>query len=135
MPRDVIHLPENDPAFGSTANFEKFGFAPAARARGFVYVSGQVGRGPDGVIPAALDAQADIAFRRIGLILKQAGLDFGDIVELVSYHVDLPDHMPGFLEVKARYIKAPYPAWTMLGISGLAQPELKVEIKAVAAER
>lgn len=135
MPRDVIHLPKDDPAFGSTANFAKFGFAPAARARGFVFVSGQVGRAPDGTIPTDLAAQADIAFRRIGVILKQAGLDFDDVVELVSYHVDLPDHLPGFLEVKGRYIKEPFPAWTMIGISALAQPELKVEVKAIAAER
>ena len=135
MTRDAIQLPPDDPAFGSTKNFEAFQFSPAVRARGFVYVSGQVGRAPDGSMPADLAEQADIAFRRIGLILKQAGLDFDDIVELVSYHVDLPDHLPGFIEVKARYTKAPFPAWTMIGVSALAHPDLKVEIKAVAAER
>ncbi|MFC3229078.1 RidA family protein [Marinibaculum pumilum] len=135
MPRDAIDLPADDPAFGSTKSFESFQFSPAVRARGFVYVSGQVGRAPDGSMPADLAEQADLAFRRIGLILQQAGLDYDDIVELVSYHVDLPAHLPGFIAVKERYMKPPYPAWTMIGVSALAHPDLKVEIKAVAAER
>lgn len=135
MPRDAIALPDNDPAFGSSAGFEKFEFAPAVRARGFVYVSGQVGRAPDGRIPADLAEQADLAFRRIGFILGRVGLGFDDIVELVSYHVDLPDHLPSFVDVKSRYMKAPFPAWTMVGVTALAHPDLKVEIKAIAAER
>lgn len=135
MPRETIDLPPDDPEFGSTAGFERFEFAPAVRSRGFVYVSGQVGRAPDGRIPADLSEQADLAFRRIGFILGRAGLGFDDVVELVSYHVDLPDHLPGFIAVKGRYMTAPFPAWTMVGVTALAHPDLKVEVKAVAAER
>jgi enamine deaminase RidA (YjgF/YER057c/UK114 family) len=36
------------------------------------------------------------------------------------------------VEIKSRYIHAPFPTWTILEIAGLARPGLVIEIKAVA---
>ena len=56
---------------------------------------------------------------------------------------DEPDHddrgagmqanLAGFLEVKKRFIKAPFPAWSMIGVGGLTRPEFLLEVRAVAA--
>jgi enamine deaminase RidA (YjgF/YER057c/UK114 family) len=51
---------------------------------------------------------------------------------LVSYHVGLQKHLGRFVEIKSRYLKAPFPTWTILEIAGLARPGLVIEIKAVA---
>ncbi len=76
-----------------------------------------------------------MAFERLGAILQGVGLDFTDLVELVSYHVNLSSQLADFREVKEKYIKSDFPAWTILGIASLARPELVIEIKAVAAVR
>jgi enamine deaminase RidA (YjgF/YER057c/UK114 family) len=49
-----------------------------------------------------------------------------------TYHVDIHRHLPGFAVAKARLIRAPYPVWSMSGVSGLAGPGMLVEIRATA---
>ncbi|KAI3595229.1 RidA superfamily, group 7, YjgH-like protein [Cupriavidus necator H850] len=58
-----------------------------------------------------------------------------DLVELVSYHVDVDKQLQVFREIKDRYIREDAPAWTILGVAALAPPSLFVEIRAVAATR
>ncbi|MCQ8832148.1 hypothetical protein [Streptomyces malaysiensis] len=48
----------------------------------------------------------------------------------------IPDdirHLPGFSKIKARLIDPLYPTWSLIGVSGLANPGLLVEIRATAA--
>ncbi len=116
---------------GSTI-FKKFGYSPAVRAGDFIYVAGQIGLNPDGSMPAEDDTQIINAFDRLEIVLKEAGASLDDIVELVSYHVGLQKHLGRFVEIKNRYIREPFPTWTILEIAGLARPGLVIEIKAVA---
>ncbi|WP_413813276.1 hypothetical protein [Streptomyces sp. OE57] len=48
-------------------------------------------------------------------------------------HVGIRQHLPGFVEAEQRLVEAPYPTWTIIGVSGLASPGLLVEIRATAA--
>ncbi|MCY1247029.1 RutC family protein YjgH [compost metagenome] len=96
-------------------------------------MAGQVGLRADGSVPESASEQADWAFRRLGVVLESAGLGFADLVEIVSYHVDVEHELAGFREVKDRYITEDFPAWTILGVAALARPALRVEIRAVAA--
>lgn len=116
---------------GSTI-FKKFGYSPAVRAGDFLYVAGQIGLNPDGTMPANDEGQIVNAFDRLKIVLEEAGASLDDIVELVSYHVGLQNHLGKFVEIKSRYIREPYPTWTILEIAGLARPGLVIEIKAVA---
>ncbi|MBN8960844.1 MAG: RidA family protein [Rhizobiales bacterium] len=116
---------------GSTI-FKKFGYSPAVRAGDFLYVAGQIGLNPDGSMPANDEGQIVNAFDRLKIVLEEAGASLDDIVELVSYHVGLQNHLGKFVEIKSRYIREPYPTWTILEIAGLARPGLIIEIKAVA---
>lgn len=116
---------------GSTI-FKKFGYSPAVRAGDFLYVAGQIGLNPDGSMPANDEGQIVNAFDRLKIVLEDAGASLDDIVELVSYHVGLQNHLGKFVEIKSRYIREPYPTWTILEIAGLARPGLVIEIKAVA---
>ena len=116
---------------GSTI-FKKFGYSPAVRAGEFLYVAGQIGLNPDGTMPENDEGQIVNAFDRLKIVLEEAGASLDDIVELVSYHVGLQNHLGKFVEIKSRYIREPYPTWTILEIAGLARPGLVIEIKAVA---
>ncbi len=116
---------------GSTI-FKKFGYSPAVRAGDFIYVAGQIGLNPDGSMPENDEGQFVNAFDRLKIVLEEAGASLDDIVELVSYHVGLQNHLGKFVEIKSRYIREPYPTWTILEIAGLARPGLVIEIKAVA---
>lgn len=130
-----LRLPEDDPTFGSNKIFDLFKYSPSVRANGLVFIAGQVGILPDGTIPESAADQARAAFRRLGAILKHEGLGFEDLVELVTYHVDINDHLTSFREVKDEFITSDFPAWTILGVSELARATLFIEIKAVAAIR
>lgn len=130
-----LRLPETHPVLGSTKVFQTFQYAPAVTACGLVFIAGQVGLRPDGTIPDTPKEQIRFAFDRLGAILDSLGLDFTNLVELVSYHVDLSSQLANFREVKEQYIKSDFPAWTILGVASLARPELVIEIKAVAAAR
>lgn len=110
----------------------RFGFAPAFRAGDTVYVSGVVGRGAGGKVP---DAEADeyaAIFERLAVVLDAAGASMADIVELVSYHVDLHGSLPAFLGAKAVAMPGATPAWTAIGCSALAAPGARIELRATA---
>jgi enamine deaminase RidA (YjgF/YER057c/UK114 family) len=116
---------------GSTI-FEKFSYSATVRAGDFVYVAGQIGLNPDGSMPPDDETQIVNAFERLKIVLGAADCSLDDLVELVSYHVGLQKHLARFVEIKNRYIRAPFPTWTILEIAGLARPGLMIEIKAVA---
>ncbi|MCL9852117.1 RidA family protein (plasmid) [Ralstonia solanacearum P673] len=133
--KTTIALSNPHPVFGSTEVFKTFNYAPAVAASGLLFIAGQIGIRADGTVPETVEEQIDLAFRRLGAILQAAGLGFEDLVELVSYHVDVDKQLAAFREIKDRYIQADAPAWTILGVAALARPTLVVEIKAVAATR
>ncbi|MEO1015136.1 MAG: RidA family protein [Pseudomonadota bacterium] len=113
-------------------SYEDLHYAPAVRAGDLLILSGVVaGLGPD---PDDTDAAAgyDRAFKAIGQILKEAGADWDDVVEIQTFHTDLPAQIAEFGAVKDRYIKEPYPAWTAIDIDRLYPDRGLVEIKITA---
>ncbi len=130
-----LRLPANDPTFGGNRLFDLFQYSPAVKAAGLVFIAGQVGIRADGTVPDGAEEQIELAFRRLGAILAHQGLGFGDLVELVSYHVQVDEQLPRFRAIKERHIARDFPTWTIVGVAALARPGLLVEIKAVAAAR
>jgi len=133
--KKALTLPEGHPVFGSNKIFELFQYNPAVESNGLLFIAGQIGMRADGTIPEDVAEQCDLAFQRLGAILEARGLGFEDLVDLTSYHVDIDQHLTTFREVKERYVKQDFPAWTILGVAALARPILKIEVKAVAALR
>ncbi|MEV7505827.1 RidA family protein [Streptomyces sp. NPDC093018] len=130
----TIEVPEDNPVFGETISaFAGFGYSAAVRAHGLLFIAGTIGRRADGTIPDTIEEQTEIALRKIEEILRLENLDMSALVDVTSYHVDIRDHLPGFIEAKRRLVEAPYPTWTIIGVSGLASPGLLVEIRATAA--
>ncbi len=122
-----------DPGWG----YEKqFGYSQGVRAGNLVFFAGQMPVDVQCNVVAEGDivGQARQVFENLKTVLAAAGLGFEDLVEIVSYHTDMAD-LHAVVEVKAEYIKADFPAWTALGVTALAFPGQRLEIKAVALAR
>ncbi len=90
-----------------------------------VFCSGQLGIGADGAIPADCGGQAEIAFANIAAILGEAGMTLQDIVRVNAY-VTGREHLRPYMDVRNRLFAAPYPASTLMIVSGFARPEFVV---------
>lgn len=115
------------------AMYDRFHFAPAVRSGGLLLCSGQIGIGPDGRAPADPTEQFTLAFEAVKAVLAEARLGFSDVVEMTTFHVGLQQHLGAFMAVKDRYLPAPFPAWTAIGVSELAFPGGLAEVRVTAA--
>jgi enamine deaminase RidA (YjgF/YER057c/UK114 family) len=106
--------------------YENFHFAPAVRHGDLILCSGQLGQGE------TPEDEFRSAWQAIGKTLEAAGASYADILEFTSYHVDMREHIQTFMKVKDEFITEPYPAWTAIGISELAFPGARVEIRVTA---
>ncbi len=95
-------------------------------------VSSHAGETPDDVFPEDAEEQLRGAFRNITSTLAEAGASWSDVVEINSYPVGLRSQADFLLSVAAEFLKAPYPAWTPVGVTELWPPEAVVEIRCVA---
>jgi enamine deaminase RidA (YjgF/YER057c/UK114 family) len=98
-----------------------------------IWLAGQTGVAPDGSIPEGIDAQAENAFANLKSVLAAHGCGFEDVVMLRTYLTDRA-WREGYNKVRMRYLGDVRPTATFLIVSGLARPELIVEIEAVAAK-
>jgi enamine deaminase RidA (YjgF/YER057c/UK114 family) len=111
--------------------FERFHYAPGVLVDDTLYIAGQVGRNEQLEVVQGTEAQFVQAFENVKKVLSAAGAGFDDVVEMVTYHVDMRD-LALFMQVKDRYFGARVPAWTGIGVTALAMPGLVVEIKCTA---
>ena len=101
------------------------------------FIAGQVALDERGELVGPNDAGAQFpqVFRNIGRVLEGVGAGFGDIVELTTYLVGEDSRAPWLAARDAVYREhygdGPFPPNTLLIISGLVRPEMKVEISAV----
>lgn len=114
------------------SSYDRFHFAPAMQVDDTIWCSGVIGTDDAGAVPSRRTDEFRNAFRALADTLAEAGASLADVVELTTFHTDLPDGMGDFLAVKDEFVAAPYPAWTAIGCTGLAIPGARVEIKAVA---
>ncbi|MCG8690564.1 MAG: RidA family protein [Minwuiales bacterium] len=104
----------------------------AANAR-WLHISGQVGVEPDGSTAEGVEAQADRAFANIVAILEDAGMGVGDLVKVTSF-LTSTDDIGAYRKARDKHLGDARPASTLLVISALARPDLKIEIEAIAAK-
>lgn len=110
-----------------------YGYSRAVRVGDVVHVAGTVAWGDDGTVIGAGDmyVQAKQAIRNIEAALKEAGSSLRDVVRTRAFITDVAlfaeltrAHGEAFAEIR--------PAATMVEVSGLATPEMLVEIEADA---
>lgn len=115
------------------ANYDAYGYSAAVRSGGFVFVSGQVGVDASGSAIKDPAAQFRLAFANLAGVLEAAECGFEDIVDVTTFHVDMYAHFDAFAAAKQNaFPNPPFPNWTAIGVVNLADPDLLLEIKAVA---
>ena len=109
------------------------GFSRAVRAGDLVFVSGTVAWGPDGKLVGKGDvyAQAKQTLANIEGYLREAGASLRDVVRTRIYLTDIGRWEEVARAHREAFAEAP-PASSLLEISALADPEMLVEIEAVA---
>ena len=116
---------------GTEAIYESYKFSQATVAGGFVEVSGQVGLATDFSIPDDMREQARNAFTNLKNVLEAAGSDLEHVMHLTQYFTNILE-VPAVDEVFAEFFPKNYPARTVIGISALVLPQLRLEVQARA---
>jgi 2-aminomuconate deaminase len=117
-------------------------FPHVKRAGDFLIVSGTSSRRADNTIAGAevdelgtthldIRAQTKAIIENIRDILRSAGADLKDVVEVTTYLVSMND-FAGYNEVYGEYFGYDGPARTTVAVHQLPHPHLLIEIRAVA---
>lgn len=120
---------------GNEMLYDRFHFSQAVRHGALLLCSGQIGTGNDGQVPSDPAEEFRNAWRAVGRVLEAGGLGYRDIVEYTTFHVGVREHLETFMAVRDEFLDAPWPAWTAIGVSELAVPGARVEIRVTAAAR
>ncbi len=99
-----------------------------------VFVSGQVARGVDGQLVGRGDirAQTRKVLENTRAVLAEAGATLDDVVKVTVFVTNLAEHFSAIHEVRAEFFSGGYPASTLVEISRLVDPDMLIEIEAVA---
>jgi 2-aminomuconate deaminase len=111
-------------------------------AGGLVFVSGTSARQPDNSIAGAfadelgttsvdIRAQTRAVIENVAAILRRAGADLTDLVQVTTYLVNMND-FGGYNEVWAEYFDERGPTRTTVAVHQLPHPHLLLEIQAIA---
>lgn len=112
------------------------------RAGDFIFVSGTSARRADdsiaGAEPAAgggwsldIRAQTRAVIENVRDILRSAGADLADVVEVSTFLVSMAD-FGGYNEVYSEYFGFEGPARTTVAVAQLPHPQLLIEIRVIA---
>ena len=118
-----------------TLNGQKLPFSRAVRVGDVVYLSGAIGRGPDGKPPEGIEAQTKATMDDIGETLKLAGLGYDRVFHCTAFLADMKD-WPAFNKVYVGYFpEGKMPARSAVGVNGLALGAmLEIECQAYAGK-
>ena len=67
-------------------------------------------------------------------VVEAAGMTMGDVVKITNFLLDVRDY-PAMAAVRQQYLAEPYPASTMVQVSGFLYQGLLVEIEGIAVAR
>ena len=113
-----------------------FGFSQAWKVDGAettIFVSGQSSISADGAVlhGGDFEAQARLTFENMKTVLQASGATLKDIVKLTVFVTDM-SMLETYGAVQAEFFPGEKPAQTLVQVSGLALPEMMIEIEGVA---
>jgi 2-iminobutanoate/2-iminopropanoate deaminase len=116
------------PAAGAAAPM----FSPGILADGTLYVAGELGTDlKTKQIPDTFEEEVRNSLGSIGLILKEAGMSYADVVSVTVYLSDM-DLFARMNAVYATYFKDPRPVRATVGVAKLASAKAHIEISVIA---
>jgi enamine deaminase RidA (YjgF/YER057c/UK114 family) len=106
-------------------------YCHVVRAGDFIYLSGMVGMKADGTIPPDTVRQFEIALKSIDTCLRHAGGRSDQVVKVLIFMTDVTERV-SINPIRQRYFGEHKPASTLVEVTALVDPRMKVEIEAVA---
>lgn len=118
----------------SGAGGQRLPFAPAVRAGGFVYVSGQIAMDENGeLVPGGIEAQTRKAMENLEAALALAGCTLADVVKVNVWLDDPRDFWP-FNRVYAGYFGEAPPARSTVRAELMVDAKIEIDCIAYQAE-
>ncbi|NIQ40260.1 MAG: RidA family protein [Proteobacteria bacterium] len=110
-------------------------WSQAVQMGNMLFVSGQIALDAEGntVGKADFAAQAEQVFKNLGTLLDEAGYRFEHICKITVFLTDMKDRQT-FAAIRKKYFSDHPPASTLVEVSKLALPDLKVEMEAIAVK-
>jgi reactive intermediate/imine deaminase len=111
-------------------------YCDAVRFGDLLFISGVPPTDANGALVGGADvaAQTRQIFKNMQLVLDAAGASFADILKVTVYLLDVNDRSR-INPVRKEFFGSARPASTLIGVSELAIPGMKVEIEAVVGLR
>lgn len=108
-------------------------YSPALRCGDFVFISGQVPIDAEGRTVGNGDilAQARQALENVRVLVEAAGGTLDDVCFLSIFVTDIRNYHR-FGELRREYFHEPFPSSTVIGVTGLAEPDWLIELEAIA---
>jgi len=106
-------------------------YCHVVRADRHVWVSGSVGIDADGSIPESTVEQFRLALAGVDACLRHAGANAAQVVKVTIFMTDISER-PLINPIRIAYFGEHRPASTLVEVSALVDPRLKVEIEAFA---
>ena len=106
-------------------------YCHVTKAGNLIWVSGTVGVTANGSIPEDVVEQFEVAIANMDACLKATGAGAEHVVKVTVYLTDVNDRKR-INPIRQRYFGPHRPASTLVEVSALVLPELKVEIEAQA---
>jgi 2-iminobutanoate/2-iminopropanoate deaminase len=104
------------------------------RAGNLVFIAGQVGSDAQGKLAGpGMREQTEQVLKNLQTALASQKLDFGHVAKITIFTTSVDEfRAQDVAAIRAKYFGSARPASTLVQISQLASPDLKVEIEAVA---
>lgn len=107
-------------------------FSGSVRTDDLVFASGQAGFDDEGrLVGDGFVDQLRQALRNLDRVLREQGSSLDGVLRLNTYLSDASQY-PAFKEVRAEFLKPPYPASTAV-VVGFVFPGMLCEVEAIAA--
>ncbi len=114
--------------------YEPFGFTNCVRFKDMLYLSGISALDPEGkVVGADIETQTQETYRNIQKVLRAAGSDLDQILQMTSFIVDLATNGSGYVAARKKILTRSAYTRATIGVAALMIPGLLLEVQCIAA--
>lgn len=100
-----------------------------------LFISGQAGSDESGkIVEGGFRAQGEQAFANLRRALEAGGSSLDDVIKVTIFVTDM-GNFKDVVDLRRRFFSEPYPADTIAEVRALYNPEVMIEIEAIAAIR
>jgi len=109
-------------------------YSPGILAGDTLYLAGQLGRDPATakLVPGGIEAETRQTLTNLREVLREAGMDFGDVVSVTAYLVDFKE-FEAYNKVYREFFPKDPPARATVGVAALNQGG-RIELQMIAVK-